>query len=231
MKPIVWVGSSKKDLRRFPDPVQRAVGRELLRVQFGGSPQSARVLRGFGGAGVLEIVEDHDSDTFRAVYTVKLSGAVYVLHTFQKKSRKRSETPKHVIELIRRRLAEAERIHRSRSDDMPIKKTPDGIEYEESSGNVFADLGLPNPEELMAKALLSIAIERAIEQQGLTRASAAELIQCTEDELSRVIRGDLSDFLMDHLFRYLNALGMDVRIEVTPKAEEAPEARVLVTAT
>ena len=114
MKPISWVGSSKKELKRFPDPAQRAVGRDLLRVQLGGIPKSAKVLRGFGGAGVLEIVEDHDGDTYRVVYTVKLSETVYVLHAFQKKSRKGSETPKHVIELIRRRLAEAERIHRSR---------------------------------------------------------------------------------------------------------------------
>jgi predicted XRE-type DNA-binding protein len=113
---------------------------------------------------------------------------------------------------------------------MVTKKTLDGIEYEESSGNVFADLGLPNPEERMAKALLSIAIERAIEEKQLTPAAAAELLQCDEAELSRVIRGDLCDFSMERLFRFLNALGMDVRIEVSPKPDEQPEARVLVTA-
>ena len=114
MKPIFWVGSSKRDLKRFPDRVRRAIGRELQRVQFGGTPHSVKVLRGFGGAGVLEIVEDHDGDTYRAVYTVRLVSAVYVLHIFQKKSNKGGETPRHDIELIRQRLAEAERIHRSR---------------------------------------------------------------------------------------------------------------------
>lgn len=113
---------------------------------------------------------------------------------------------------------------------MRTRKTPDGVEYEESSGNVFADLGLPNPEELMAKALLSIAIERAIDEKQLTRAAAAELLQCDEADLSRVVRGDLRDFSMERLFRFLNALGMDVRIEVSPKPDEQPEARVLVTA-
>jgi phage-related protein len=83
-------------------------------VQLGGAPHRAKALRGFGGAKVLEIVEDHDGDTYRAVYTVKLAGTVYVLHTFQKKSRKASQTPNHDIELIRRRLAEAERIHQRR---------------------------------------------------------------------------------------------------------------------
>ena len=112
MKPIVWTGSSKKDLKRFPVRVQRAVGRALQDAQWGGTPKTAKVLRGFGGAGVLEIVENHDGDTYRAVYTVKLASAVYVLHVFQKKSKKRSETPMHDLELIRGRLAEAERIHR-----------------------------------------------------------------------------------------------------------------------
>jgi predicted XRE-type DNA-binding protein len=105
------------------------------------------------------------------------------------------------------------------------KKTLDGIEYEESSGNVFADLGLPNPEERMAKALLSIAVERAIEEKQLSQSAAAELPQCDQSDLSRVIRGDLSHFSMERLFRFLNALGMDVRIEVSPKSDEQPEAR------
>jgi predicted XRE-type DNA-binding protein len=113
---------------------------------------------------------------------------------------------------------------------MRTQRTPEGIEYEESSGNVFADLELPNPEELMAKALLSISIERAIEEKMLSDAAAAELMQCTESDLSRVIRGDLSDFAMEQLFRFLNALGMDVHIAVSPKPEEQAEARVLVTA-
>lgn len=109
------------------------------------------------------------------------------------------------------------------------KKTLDGIEYEVGSGNVFADLGLADPEELMAKALLSIAIERAIVDKGLTHSAAAKLLHCTEVELCGLFRGDFSEFSMDRLFRFLNALGMDVLIEVKPKTTEAPEAHVLVT--
>ncbi len=112
---------------------------------------------------------------------------------------------------------------------MKTKKLVEGVDYEVSTGNVFADLGLPNPEERMAKALLSIAIERAMKAAHLSRAAAAELVPCAEADLSQVIRGELSDFSMDRLFRILNALGMDVRIEVTPKSAEAPEAHVLVT--
>jgi predicted XRE-type DNA-binding protein len=109
------------------------------------------------------------------------------------------------------------------------KKTIEGIEYEVGSGNVFADLGLPHPEERLAKALLSIAIERAMDERDLTVLAAAKLMQCTEADVSGVIRGDWDDFSMDRLFRFLNALGMDVCIQVTPKSAEAPEAHVLVT--
>jgi phage-related protein len=112
MKPIVWVGSTLKELRTFPERVQDIVGRSLLDAQFGDMPQNAKILRGFGGAGVLEVVADNDGDTYRAVYTVKLAGTVYVLHAFQKKSKRGSETPMHEIDLIRSRLAAAERIHR-----------------------------------------------------------------------------------------------------------------------
>ncbi|HEX8670543.1 MAG TPA: helix-turn-helix transcriptional regulator [Longimicrobium sp.] len=109
------------------------------------------------------------------------------------------------------------------------KKTLDGIEYEVGSGNVFADLGLPDPEELMAKAHLSIAIECAIDDRGLSHPAAANLLHCTEVELCGLFRGDFSEFSMDRLFRFLNALGMDARIEVKPNTREAPEAHVLVT--
>jgi phage-related protein len=79
--------------------------------QDGGKHPDAKPLKGFGGAGVLEIVEGHDGDTYRAVYTVRFAEAVYVLHVFQKKSKKKIATPKHELELIRARLKEAERRH------------------------------------------------------------------------------------------------------------------------
>ena len=101
MKPIVWVGSSKKDLRSFPDRVQDTVGRSLLDVQFGEKPANAKMLHGFGGAAVLEIIDNYDGDTYRAVYTVRFSGTVYVLHVFQKKSTRGNSTPRHDLEVIR----------------------------------------------------------------------------------------------------------------------------------
>jgi phage-related protein len=92
--------------------VQYSIGVALRAAQLGRKHLSAKTLKGFGGAGVLEVVEDHDGSTCRAVYTVRLQGVVYVLHAFQKKSTKGVQTPKHVVELIRARLALAERDYR-----------------------------------------------------------------------------------------------------------------------
>ncbi len=110
-KPLFWVGSSRKDLKGFPLEVRRAVGFALFRAQAGGKHIGAKPLKGFGGAGVLEVVEDYEGSAFRAVYTVKFAGAVYVLHAFQKKSKRGVKTPKAELDLIRERLKAAEEHH------------------------------------------------------------------------------------------------------------------------
>lgn len=110
-KPLFWIGSSRNDLKEFPADVRQVVGFALWQAQLGRKHRDAKVLKGFGGAGVLEVVEDHDGNTFRAVYTVKFAGSVYVLHVFQKKSKKGIKTPAAEIELIRRRLKSAEEHH------------------------------------------------------------------------------------------------------------------------
>ncbi len=102
------MGSSRKDLKTFPEEVQDQMGYALRDAQFGGTRINAKVLKSFGGAGVLEVVEDYDGRTFRAVYTVRFDGAVYVLHAFQKKSKRGIATPKTDRELIRARLKAAE---------------------------------------------------------------------------------------------------------------------------
>ncbi len=111
IKPVVWIGSAKVDLRTFPEKVKDSIGFALYVAQQGGKHADAKPLRGFGSAGVLEIVEDHDGDTYRAVYTVRLAGRVYVLHAFQKKSKTGIETPKAEINLIKSRLKRAEEEH------------------------------------------------------------------------------------------------------------------------
>lgn len=107
-KHVLWVGSSKKDLMAMPDEVKSAFGFALYLAQQGKKHQNAKPLKGFSGAGVLEVVEDCLGDTFRAVYTVKIAENIYVLHCFQKKSKQGIETPKQEIDLIRDRLKMAQ---------------------------------------------------------------------------------------------------------------------------
>ena len=111
VKPLRWTGPSKEELLEFPDPVKKQVGHALHLAQTGDKADNAKPLRGFGGAGVLEIVVNYAGDTFRAVYTVKLASTIYVLHCFQKKSKKGAETPKQTIELITKRLRTAVEFH------------------------------------------------------------------------------------------------------------------------
>jgi phage-related protein len=110
LKPVIWVGSSRNDLRAFPGPVRERMGYALYVAQSGGKHRDTKTLSGFGGAGVVELVKDFRGDTFRAVYTLRCAGAVYVLHAFQKKSKTGRETAHRDIELVRQRLREAERI-------------------------------------------------------------------------------------------------------------------------
>lgn len=112
-KQLFWVGSSRKDLMEFPEAVKIHLGAALSVAQFGGKSPDAKPWKGEGG-GVLEIVEDHRGDTFRAVYTVRFAGAVYVLHAFQKKSKTGIKTPKAEQDLIASRLKDAERDYRER---------------------------------------------------------------------------------------------------------------------
>lgn len=111
---LIWVGQSRKAVTGFPDEVKRVVGFALHLAQLGEKHDRAKPLKGFGGAGVLEIVEDHDGNTYRAVYTVKFRDAVYVLDAFQKKSVKAAKTPKVDVDRINARLKLAKEIHDER---------------------------------------------------------------------------------------------------------------------
>ncbi|HZK67556.1 MAG TPA: type II toxin-antitoxin system RelE/ParE family toxin [Chloroflexota bacterium] len=113
-KPVRWIGSSRDDLRKFPEEVKDSIGIALRAAQTGRTAPCAKPFRvGKGsGAGVMEIVEDFDTNTYRAVYTVKFRDVVYGLHCFQKKSKKGISTPKHDIELIEARLKRAEADYR-----------------------------------------------------------------------------------------------------------------------
>ena len=114
-KPCLFLGSSLKDLTAFPAEVQADIGYALDLVQRGEEPLHAKALKGFGGRGTLEIVENHDGDTYRAVYTVRFTSLVYVLHCFQKKSTKGIATPQRELDLIRSRLQAAEADYANRT--------------------------------------------------------------------------------------------------------------------
>jgi len=108
-KPCVFIGPSKDDLSALPDEVKETMGFAIFMAQSGEKSAAAKPLKGFGGAGVLEVVENFEGDAYRAVYTVKFAGVVYVLHAFQKKSKRGKATPQHDIDLIKQRLRTAER--------------------------------------------------------------------------------------------------------------------------
>jgi len=113
MKKLNFVGSSREDLKEFPEDVRQDIGFALHQAQCGAKATIAMPLKGFGGAGVLEVKENCDGDTYRAVYTVKFRDVIYVLHCFQKKSKSGIKTPQHDIDLIKRRLRVAEEDYRA----------------------------------------------------------------------------------------------------------------------
>ena len=114
VRPVIWIGSSRRDLRGMPKKVRQDIGQALYAAQQGETDPAAKPLKGFGGSRVMEIVERYRGDAYRGVYTAQFGEAVYVLHVFQKKSKSGIATPKADMDLIRRRYAEAERHYRER---------------------------------------------------------------------------------------------------------------------
>lgn len=110
-RPVRWIGDAKQVLLEFPESVQKEIGYALYFAQKGDKHPSAKPLRGFGDAGVLEVVENHDGNTYRAVYTVRFADAVYVLHCFQKKARRGIATSQMDLELVQKHLKRAQADH------------------------------------------------------------------------------------------------------------------------
>jgi len=111
-RPVLWVASAKRDLLEMPSDVIDDFGFGLYQAQIGEYPDIGKTLSGFGSANVIELVQDHKGDTFRAVYTVRFSEVIVVLHAFQKKSKKGSATPKQDMDLIHSRLKLAEELYK-----------------------------------------------------------------------------------------------------------------------
>jgi len=118
-KPLEWIASSYKDLLTLPEKVRKTFGYALAQAQMGQRADAAKVLKGFGDAGILEVIEDDSGGTYRAVYTVRFAEAVFVLHCFQKKSKSGIATPKPDMDTIRQRLKIAERFAQELRDENP----------------------------------------------------------------------------------------------------------------
>jgi phage-related protein len=120
-KTLEWVGSSLADLRSFPLEVRRVMGQALDDAQLGSESPRAKALKGFGGRSVLEIVDDFDGETYRAVYTVRFGDVIYVLHAFQKKARRGIATPRHELDRVRARLKRAAELHAARREEGDVR--------------------------------------------------------------------------------------------------------------
>ena len=117
IKQLFWVGASLSDLKKLPEDVKDVFGYALYKAQIGEKHPTAKPLKGLAGAGVMEIVEVHDTNTYRAVYTVKLADTVYVLHVFQKKAKSGIAAPKKELELIKARLQRAIEHHAGKEEE------------------------------------------------------------------------------------------------------------------
>jgi phage-related protein len=109
LRPVIWLGDSKRNLRDFPDGAQKLLGDELQLIQFGGMPKDAKPFKGIG-SGVLEIALRYSSEAYRVVVALQIGRRIYVLHAFQKKSKKGIATPKRDVDLIRKRYSEAQEL-------------------------------------------------------------------------------------------------------------------------
>lgn len=145
------------------------------------------------------------------MYTVRYTEAIYVLHAFQKKSKRGIATPKKDIELIRHM----------------IRKTKKSVRAGKSSGNVFADLGLPHPEQELLKAKLTLQIYRLIKRRDLTQTEAGKILGIKQPHVSALMRNRSGTFSVERLMDFLTALGQDVEITVRPTRKEHGEVSVV----
>jgi phage-related protein/predicted XRE-type DNA-binding protein len=223
LKPTVFVGSSRKDLGAFPAAVRGEIGQALFEAQLGDHPGHAKPLKGFSG--VLEIRDNFDGDTYRAVYSVRFEDVLYVLHAFQKKI---DERDCHSATTHRTGQAAPKgcRDH-SQSQGRPMMSTKKKLPaHEKGSGNIFADLGLPHAEEHQLKAALLVQLKRLIAERKLTQTAAAKLIEMKQPDLSKLLRGDFRLISVEKLMRMLTAFDQDVEITLKPYRKRGEAGRI-----
>jgi phage-related protein/predicted XRE-type DNA-binding protein len=219
LKPLEWIGSSKRDLLALPGEVVDVFGYALYLAQSGGKHAQAKVLHGFGAAGVLEVVENFRGNAYRAVYTVRFEEMVFVLHVFQKKSKSGVATPKPDMDLIWKRLQAAGL--RAEELRMSKHKASEKIATYAGTGNIYADLGYPDADEMLVKAQLVSRIAEIIQRRELTQVEAAKVLGLTQPKVSAMLRGQFRGFSERKLMDCLISLGRDVEIVI----KEAPQRR------
>jgi phage-related protein/predicted XRE-type DNA-binding protein len=211
-KELVWIASSRRNMRALPKKVRRIFGLALFAVRIGETPPIAKSLKGFGGSGVLELIENDQGGTYRAIYTVRYATAVYVLHVFQKKSKRGKATPPQDIELVASRLKRSEEMHFSGDEGRPAMKR----DHEKSSGDVFADLGFRNPKQELLKPKLTIELYRLLNAPAITHHEAARLLGTTQPQVSALMRCKPASVSVGRLMEFLTILGRDVQVTVRP---------------
>lgn len=192
----------------MPEDVQDVFGAALLDAQHGETPSNARAFgEGLPGR-VLKLAVDHYGDTYRLAWTVKFPRAVYVLHAFKKKSVRGSRTPFAEIGLVRTRLCGAAEHYQEHYSPWGMAMSDD-MAIHDSTGNVFADMGMADAESRLAKAELARAIRKVLEERGLDQCSAAELLGISQPDVSDLRVGKLARFSLERLERFLNALDVE----------------------
>jgi phage-related protein/predicted XRE-type DNA-binding protein len=218
---LVWLVDSLDRLTRFPPSVRQKLGFALYQAQIGQKHESAEILHGFAET-VWQVRADGPAGTYGPVYVAQFREAGYVLHAFQKKAISGIATPQRELDLIRQRLHLAQASREARKLKMPNREsTP-------SSGNVFADLDLPDADDLLAKADLAGKIIGEIQRRRITQAQAAEILRIDQPKISALKQGKLSGFSVERLMRFLLLLGRDIEIAVKDKPRSRPRARLRV---
>lgn len=194
---------------------RKLVGDELQLVQFGGAPKDAKPFKGIG-SGVFEIAVAYDKNAYRAVYAVQLGRNIYILHAFQKKSRSGIKTSQKDADLIRQRYKQAKELANVK------KQKRKEIQFENGSGNVFADLEITDADEFYARARLGFGVYRILQGRDLKQREIGELLGISQPEVSHLMNGHFSRFTTDKLLDFLKRLDRKVTIRVGPHKPGEP---------
>jgi predicted XRE-type DNA-binding protein len=223
LKPAIFVGFSRKDLQAFPAAVRGKIGQSLFEAQLGVHPHNAKPLRGFSG--VLEIRDNFDGDTYRAVYPCALRVSCTSCTPF--KRNRRAGLPPRNDTSNWSGTPEGRRSRSPGNKGRPTMTTRKKLPaHEKGSGNIFADLGLPNAGEHQLKAALVVQLKRLIAERELTQTAAARLIEMKQPDLSKLLRGDFRLVSVEKLMRMLTAFDQDVEITLKPHRKRGEAGRI-----